>query len=121
MTDIFFSILFFFTIFCFLTYSCTWFGRTMKNYQREMSRHRELEEARRNCRISVYTIEEGTRTQHQTVIDYNYNIHPTSSNYKEEELPPAYSEAIKMSILQPQNATISTKIDIQPRRNSATI
>lgn len=93
----------------------------MKRYQREMARQNEAEEARRNCRISVYTIEEGTQRQRQTIIDYNTQMPPP--RYKEEELPPAYYEAIQMSIDQPQrNATIDPQnSNGQPRRNSAVI
>jgi hypothetical protein len=94
----------------------------MKRYQRDMTRHREAEEARRNCRISVFTIEEGS--QRQTIIDYNTQARPPI--YKNEELPPAYYEAVKMSIMHPQNSSSSSTAIVdtqntQPRRNSAAI
>ncbi|CAG9799469.1 unnamed protein product [Chironomus riparius] len=71
-----------------------------------------------DCRISVYTIERGA--QRQTVINYASNSSPNSK----DDLPPAYSEAIKMSLLTPQpiqNPTISSLENTLPRRNSSTI
>ena len=70
-----------------------------------------------DCRISVYTIERGA--QRQTVINYASNSAP---NYKDD--PPAYNEAIKMSLMTPQplqNPTTSPLQNTLPRRNSSTI
>lgn len=71
-----------------------------------------------DCRISVYTIERGA--QRQTVINYASNSSPNTK----DDLPPAYSEAIKMSLMTPQplqNQTTSPLENSLPRRNSSTI
>lgn len=71
-----------------------------------------------DCRISVYTIERGA--QRQTVINYASNSSPNTK----DDLPPAYSEAIKMSLMTPQpfqNQTTSPFENSLPRRNSSTI
>jgi hypothetical protein len=69
-----------------------------------------------DCRISVYTIERGA--QRQTVINYAPNSSP------KDDLPPEYSEAIKMSLMTPQPLQYPTASPLKntlPRRNSSTI
>lgn len=69
-----------------------------------------------DCRISVYTIERGA--QRQTVINYASNSSPNSK----DDLPPAYNEAIKMSLMTPQPLQTTSPLEnTPPRRNSSTI
>jgi hypothetical protein len=72
--------------------------------------------SRGNCRrISIYTIENGGQ---QTVINYNTTSPQTIIK---EELPPAYSEAIKMQVLQMPTMPSTTLQSTSQRRNSATV